>query len=95
MTQDPVGTERETPKSSLVVRQGAHPGEGEAWVGSWPVRRGGGAFLQRAQGVIKYLGQCDRSRPERRAHPHVLGLGKSLARTPEVLLSKDTVWARV
>lgn len=55
----------------------------------------GGAFLQRAQGVIKHLGQCDKSRPERRAHPHVLGIGKSLARTPEVLLSKDMVQARV
>lgn len=95
MTQGPVGTERETPKSSLVARQGALPGEGEAWVGSWPVRRGGGAFLQRAQGVIRYLGQCDRSRLERRAHPHVLGLGKSFSRTPEVLLAKDTVQARV
>lgn len=64
-------------------------------VGREPVRGAGRAFLKRAPGVIEYLERYDRSRPEGRVLPHVLGIGMSLAGTLEVLLSEDTVQARV
>lgn len=51
--QGPVGTEQETPESSLVVRQGELPGGGDAW--------GGERASQRSrEGIPEESTRCDR-----------------------------------